>query len=45
MTGYGPGYAADRAAIEDLMARYLLAMDYHDADAYAECFTEDGVLD
>ncbi len=38
-------YAADRAEIEDLMARYLLAMDYHDADAYADCFTEDGVLD
>jgi hypothetical protein len=41
MTGYG----RDRAEIADLMARYLFAMDYHDADAYAECFTEDGVLD
>ncbi len=39
------GYARDRAEIADLMARYLFAMDYHDADAYAECFTEDGVLD
>ncbi len=38
-------YATDRAEIEDLMARYLMAMDYHDADAYAECFTEDGELD
>ena len=38
-------YARDRAEIADLMARYLFAMDYHDADAYAECFTEDGVLD
>jgi uncharacterized protein (TIGR02246 family) len=38
-------YAQDRAEICDLMARYLFAMDYHDADAYAECFTEDGVLD
>jgi uncharacterized protein (TIGR02246 family) len=38
-------YARDRAEIEDLMARYLFAMDYHDADAYAECFAEDGVLD
>jgi len=37
--------AADHAEIEDLMARYLFAMDYHDADAYAECFTEDGELD
>ena len=38
-------YASDRAEIEDLMARYLFAMDYHDADAYAGCFTEDGELD
>ena len=38
-------YATDRAEIADLMARYLFAMDYQDADAYAECFTEDGVLD
>lgn len=37
--------ARDRAEIADLMARYLFAMDYHDADAYAECFAEDGVLD
>jgi len=39
------GYSRDRAEIADLMARYLFAMDYHDADAYAECFAEDGVLD
>lgn len=39
------GYARDRAEIADLMARYLFAMDYHDADAYAECFADDGVLD
>ena len=38
-------YADDRAAIEDLMARYLFAMDWNDFDTYAECFTEDGVLD
>jgi uncharacterized protein (TIGR02246 family) len=38
-------HARDRAEIADLMARYLFAMDYHDADAYAECFAEDGVLD
>lgn len=38
-------YASDRAEIADLMARYLFAMDYNDYDAYAECFTEDGVLD
>ncbi|HWK41284.1 MAG TPA: nuclear transport factor 2 family protein [Croceibacterium sp.] len=38
-------YERDRAEIADLMARYLFAMDYMDADAYAECFVEDGVLD
>jgi hypothetical protein len=43
--GYGPRYAQDRAEIEDLMARYLFAMDYGDFDAYAETFTEDGVLE
>ena len=37
--------AADRAEIADLLARYLFAMDYLDADAYAACFTDDGVLD
>lgn len=40
-----PTYAEDRAAIEDLQARYLFALDWGDADAYAECFAEDGVLD
>ena len=42
---YARDYADDRAEIADLMARYLFAMDYLDADAYAECFTEGGVLD
>ena len=37
--------AADRAAIIDLQHRYVLAMDYFDADGYAAVFTEDGVLD
>ena len=45
MSDYGPGYAKDRAEICDLMARYLFAMDWLDADAYAQCFTEDGELD
>jgi hypothetical protein len=45
VSGYGAQYAVDRAEIADLMARYLFAMDHHDADAYAECFTEDGELD
>ena len=35
----------DRAAIIDLQHRYILAMDYFDADGYAAVFTEDGVLD
>jgi hypothetical protein len=42
---YGPRYAQDRAEIEDLMSRYLFALDYGDFDAYVETFTEDGVLE
>jgi hypothetical protein len=38
-------YAEDRAAIIDLQNRYVLAMDYFDADGYAAVFAEDGVLD
>ena len=38
-------YAEDRAAIEDLQARYLFALDFHDPDLYLSTFTEDGVLD
>jgi len=38
-------YAEDRAAIEDLQARYLFALDFHDPDLYVSTFTEDGVLD
>ena len=45
MTSYDANYARDRAEIEDLMARYLFAMDYNDFDTYAETFTEDGTLD
>lgn len=37
-------YAEDRALIEDLQGRYILAMDFDDADTYASTFTEDGVL-
>lgn len=39
------GLGDDKAEIENLQARYLLAMDFMDADAYAEVFTEDGILD
>jgi hypothetical protein len=35
-------YAEDRAAIDDLQARYLFAMDFHDPDLYVTTFTEDG---
>ena len=42
---YGPSYAQDRAEIEDLMSRYLFAMDYGDIDAYVATFTEDGELE
>ena len=38
-------YAEDRAQIENLQARYMFALDFRDAEAYAETFTEDGVLD
>ncbi|MEO6379413.1 MAG: nuclear transport factor 2 family protein, partial [Caulobacteraceae bacterium] len=38
-------YAADRAEIENLQARYLFALDWQDADAYASTFAPEGVLD
>ena len=38
-------YADDRAAIEDLQARYLFALDFRDPDLYVSTFTEDGILD
>lgn len=34
----------DREEIRELIARYNFAMDLGDPDAYAECFTEDGVF-
>jgi hypothetical protein len=39
------GYAADRTEIEELESRYIFALDWQDAEAYAATFTEDGVLD
>ena len=42
---YSAHYAEDRAEIEDLMARYLFAIDYHDWDAYVETFAPDGELE
>jgi hypothetical protein len=42
---YSDTYAQDRAEIEDLMARYLFAIDYFDWDAYVGTFTPDGELE
>ena len=42
---YAASYAQNRAQIEDLMARYLFAIDYNDWDAYVATFTEDGELE
>ncbi len=36
-----PSYADDRAAIEDLMARYLFALDWNDFETFGQTFTED----
>jgi SnoaL-like domain len=41
----GSSYAEDRAQIEDLQARYLFALDFHDPQLYGSTFTPDGVLD
>lgn len=41
----GTSYGEDRAQIEDLQARYLFALDFHDPTLYASTFTPDGVLD
>lgn len=38
-------YAVDRAAIEQLEAEYLFAMDWGDAESYADLFAPDGVLE
>jgi hypothetical protein len=38
-------YGEDRAQIEDLQARYLFALDFHDPQLYASTFTPDGILD
>ena len=42
---YSATYAQDRAQIEDLMARYLFAIDYNDWDSYVETFATDGVIE
>lgn len=42
---YDDNYANDRAQIIDLQGRYVLAMDFQDAEAYAAVFTENAELD
>ena len=42
---YDEAYARDRAEIEDLMARYLFALDYNDLDTFIAMFTDDAVFD
>jgi len=42
---YSATYGQDRAQIEDLMARYLFAIDYHDWDAYVATFAGNGELE
>ncbi|OYW45930.1 MAG: hypothetical protein B7Z08_04705 [Sphingomonadales bacterium 32-68-7] len=41
MQSYDAAYARDRAEIEDLMARYLFALDYNDLDTWIDTFTDD----
>lgn len=44
-TGSALGALLDRAEIEELVARYVTALDTLDADAYASVFTEDAIYD
>jgi hypothetical protein len=39
------GTYEDRVAVEDVMARYVWAVDSLDADAYVGVFTDDAVID
>jgi hypothetical protein len=42
---FSPQYASDRAEIEDLMGRYLFALDYNDIDAYMATFAPEAELE
>lgn len=44
-SAHASDYASDRAEIEDLMARYLFALDWGDFDSLGEVFTEDAVFE
>jgi uncharacterized protein (TIGR02246 family) len=39
------GTYEDRIAVEDVMARYVWAVDSFDADGYVSVFTEDAIID
>ena len=41
---YDRNYAQDRAEIDDLLSRYLFALDWQDPEMYGEVFARDGVL-
>lgn len=41
---YGRDYAQNRAEIDDLLSRYLFALDWQDPQMYGNLFTQDGVL-
>ena len=43
-SAFADSYAEDRAAIVNLQSRYLFALDFQDAEAYASTFSEDGVI-
>jgi hypothetical protein len=43
-SAFAGSYAEDRAAILDLQGRYLFALDFQDAEAYASTFSEDGAI-
>jgi hypothetical protein len=38
-------HVEDRAQIDDLQARYLFALDFHDPQLSGSTFTPDGILD
>ena len=41
---YDRSYAQDRAEIDDLLSRYLFALDWQDPETYGSVFPDDGVL-
>jgi hypothetical protein len=41
---YDRAYAQDRTEIDDLLSRYLFALDWQEPETYGDVFTQDGVL-